>query len=309
MKKAGFVPAPLWVGALLCSVCTPTGTSWSAPGIVTPAQDASSVASRADWYRSLIRKGHASERLGQRQDALADYTLAIENHALSGNDLVQVLFDRGRLLDGMGRPKDALADYSAALSLSPDFVAALNNRAGVYAQLGQLAEARRDYLSALGVADSSERPHSYFGLGRIAEAQGDLAEAREFYNRALAADPRFGPATERLGVLLASRENIGIGATAPAADDPGGGPSNRRRLEAQLQLGAWRSEQRAARGWDHARALASDVLGGAAPRIVAVDLPGAGRFYRLRVTVAQSGSRGLCVALAAKGLDCMLVHD
>ncbi len=280
MRKAGFVPAPVWAGALLWAVCAPTGAVWSAPERMALVPGASQTSSRVDWYRSLIQKGHASERLGQKPDALADYTLAIESSALAGEDQVQVLFDRGRLLESMGRPRDALADYNAALFLSPDFAAARNNRDGIYVQ-----------------------------LGRIAEVQGDFAGAREFYNQARAASPHFGPATERPGALAVGRESIGSGRGAPAAGNIGGPSADGHRREAQLQLGAWRSEQKAMQGWDHARALARDVLEGAAPRIIAVDLPGTGRFYRLRVTLTQTGSSGLCRALAAKGLDCLLVHD
>jgi len=273
MRKAGFVLAPVWLGALLLAVGAPAGAAWPAPETEMPAPEALSIPSRADWYRSLIQKGHASERLGQRQDALADYTLAIESHALMGNDQIEVLSDRARLREGMGRPKDALADYGTVLSLSPNFVAALNGRAVIYARQGQFADACHDYLSALAVVGSSERQHSYFGLGQVSEAQGDVAQAREFYNLALAADPHFGPAGERLSALIANRENV---PSDLAAGDPSDFPSGGRKT--LLQLGAWRSEQKAARGWDHVKALASNILQGVAPRIVPVNLPRAGRF-------------------------------
>ena len=74
--------------------------------------------------------------------------------------------------------------------------------------------------------------------------------------------------------------------------------------EPQVQLGAWRSPENAAKGWTQARQLAGEALDGLSPRIVAVDLPGVGRYYRLRVAAAQTSPRALCVALAAKGLDC-----
>jgi len=312
MKKAGFVPALIWAGGLLWATCAPFGVAWSDPEAKAPVPGVSRAFSRQDWSRSLIRQGHASERLGQKQDALADYTLAIESHALVGDDQVQVLFDRGLLRDGMGRLKDALADYSAALLLSPDFVAALNNRAGLYTRLGQFAEARRDYLSALAVAGNSERHYSFFGLGQAAEVQGSFTEARDFYSRALAIDPHFALAEERLGALASRPESARPEHPVSMAEESrnllvaglGGG-----RRDSLVQLGAWRSEQNAARGWDHAKALANEVLEGVTPRIVMVDLPGVGRFYRLRVAVEKTGSRGVCVALTAKGVDCISVHD
>lgn len=273
MKKAGFVPAPIWVGAMIWGASLPLGSACSEPAPRTPAPEVSQIPSRADWYRSLVRKGHASERLGQKQDALADYTLAIESRTLAGDEQAQILFGRGLLLEAMGRPNDALTDYSAALSLTPDFAAARNRRAGLYARMGE-----------------------------VAEAQGGVAEAGDTHSRPQAADPH-------LDAPAASRESTRTAAAVPTTTDGKEVPPNGHRRQAQLQLGAWRSPQKAEQGWDHAKALAGDVLVGASPRIVAVDLPGAGRFYRLRVTVTQTGSGGLCVALAAKGLDCILIHD
>lgn len=257
----------------------PLGFAWSEPAPRALAPEVLQIPSRVDWYRSLVRKGHASERLGQKQDALADYTLAVESHTLAGDELAQILFDRGLLLEAMGRPNDALTDYSAALSLTPEFAAARNRRAGLDARAGEAAQ-----------------------------AQGRIAEAGDFHNRSQEADPYLRSAAGEVNVPTAGSESGRAGEAIPTALDRSKVSLGHRR-QAQLQLGAWRSPQKAERGWDHAKALASDVLEGASPRIVAVDLPGAGRFYRLRVTVAQTGSGGLCVALAAKGLDCILIHD
>lgn len=254
------------------------GSAWSEPEPRVPAPQATQILSRADWYRSLVRKGHASERLGQKQDALADYTLAIESCTLAGDEQAQILFDRGLLLEAMGRSNDALTDYSAALALTPDFAPARNRRAGLYAR-----------------------------VGAVAQAQSGIAG--DFHGPALATDPYSHPVESETDAHAAGRESIRVGEGVAIASNSEKVPPKASGRQAQLQLGAWRSPQKAEQGWDHAKALASDVLEGAAPRIVAVDLPGAGRFYRLRVTVTQSGSRGLCVALAAKGLDCILIHD
>jgi tetratricopeptide (TPR) repeat protein len=268
-------------------------------------------ASPQDWNRFLLTRGHASEQLGQKADALADYTLAIESRALASNDQAQALFDRGLLMDGGGRVADALADYNAALSLAPTFVAALNNRADIYQRLGQLPQARQDYLAVLATG-GSQIPHAYFGLGQIAESAGDKTAARDFYRRATDADPNFGPAGERLAALRDAAQPLlaslvrsgaidGQNDTPPPSPEPA--PCG-----VQVQLGAWRSHENATKGWDHALTRAGAALEGLSPLIVAVDLPGAGRFYRLRVAVAQTGSRGFCVALTAKGLDCIPVR-
>jgi tetratricopeptide (TPR) repeat protein len=272
-------------------------------------------ASPQDWNRFLVTRGHASEQLGQKADALADYTLAIESRALLDNDLAQALFDRGLLMDGMGRPADALADYNAALSLIATFLAALDNRAGIYLRLGQLSKARQDYL-AMSVTGGQQSPHAYFGLGKVAEAAGDKAAARDFHDHATKVDPNFGPAGERLAALKDADRSFDQLLASAAREGAIGGEKNTpisspepALHDAQVQLGAWRSHESATRGWDHALMRAGTALEGRFPLIVAVDLPGTGRFYRLRVAVEQSSSKGFCTALEAKGLDCMVVRN
>jgi hypothetical protein len=75
----------------------------------------------------------------------------------------------------------------------------------------------------------------------------------------------------------------------------------------QVQLGAWRDEAEAAEGWNHAVREAGGILSGFSPQIVAVDLPGKGRYYRLRVETADG--RQLCASLAARGLACIPAGD
>src|ERR1700754_573919 len=113
-----------------------------------------------EWNRSLVARGRVSEKLGQNEDAMADYTLAIESHALPADEQARALFDRGLLFDGLSRLDEAVADYSASLVLSPNFAASLNNRANVYRRLGRLAEARRDYQAALEVGNPQSQ-YSY----------------------------------------------------------------------------------------------------------------------------------------------------
>ncbi len=270
-----------------------------------------------------MARGRVSERLGQKDDALADYTLAIESHALTGDEQARALFDRGLLLDGMDRLDDAVNDYSAALSLSPKFTAALNDRANALRRGGHFPEAQRDYLASLA-AGNPQSQYSYFGLAQIAEALGNKTDAEKLYAQALAADPNYTLASERL-MVLSSREDGPSPRTAAsgasnvsAGSDPAAGasavslpsaPMPMTRQVAQVQLGAWRSQAEASEGWDRAMRQAGETLKGLSPRIVAVDLPGAGRYYRLRVGTEQTRSRALCAALVTKGLDCIQAHN
>jgi tetratricopeptide (TPR) repeat protein len=323
MEKFGSFPAVTLAWALTVSGLLPLADAASSAAWGQAAFPAPDMSSAQDWNRSLIARGHDSERMGAKDDALADYTLAIESRALTGDDQIRALFDRGLLLDGMGRPSQALGDYSAALLLSPNFAAARNNRAGIYRRLGRLPEARKDYLAVIATG-SPQSPYSYYGLGQIAEAQGKSVDAEALYRCALAADPHYSLASERLAAIsgaagplpvsLPTAESVTsnraselkLAADAFTEDTPPLKPMpGEARQGAQVQLGAWHSMENAAKGWRQAQRLAGESLGGLSPRIVAVDLPGMGRYYRLRVTTDQAGTRALCAALVARGQNCI----
>ena len=61
------------------------------------------------------------------------------------------------------------------------------------------------YLRAMELGLKQEIP--YFDLGVISEARNRLAEAREFYQKAVASLPRFAPAYLRLGMILEREGN------------------------------------------------------------------------------------------------------
>jgi tetratricopeptide (TPR) repeat protein len=300
---------------------------------------ADSQSSSAGRGAQLIEAGRALEMSGQKDEALVDYTRAIESHALDRDERARALFDRGLLLDGMSRLDDALQDYSAALSVSPKFAAALNNRANIYRRLRRFVEAQRDYRASLA-AGNPQIQYPYYGLGQIAEAQGKMDQARNFYAKALAVDPDFVLASQKMAALNAPQAihlrppqkiaqarkaatpvilrppaprptpmHLRPPETVPASydrDSPALKPAlDQTGLSGQVQLGAWRSEAEATAGWNKAVRQAEGVLEGYSPHIVAVDLPGAGRYYRLRITADKGGSKALCAALTARGLACI----
>src|SRR5439155_17983995 len=79
---------------------------------------------------------------------------------------------------------------------------------------------------------------------------------------------------------------------------------------AQIQLGAWRSAAEAHAGWAQAKARAAGVLDGLSPRVLVANLPGKGRYFRLRVRpgASQSGAE-FCARLAARAVACLPVRD
>jgi len=298
-------------------------------------------ASGGDRARLLLDRGLAYELLGSPGQALADFTAALARPELTGEGRAQALLQRGFLMDGQGRLNDAAGDYSAVIALKAGVTAiALNNRANIYRRQGRLADARRDYQAALA-AGSDKPQYPYYGLGRIAEAQNDKDAARDFYAKAVAADPAYRLAADRLQGLGDSEViHLHPPGAAASADrivlkpppDPGRivlkpppvrhtarpAPVLRPALDEtmavsapkgapQVQLGAWRSRAQAQAAWTGMRIKAAGVLKGLTAHIMRIDLPGRGTYFRLRV--ATSEPERLCGKLRGAGLECLRARD
>jgi len=286
--------------------------------------------------RLLMDTGLAHERGARYRDAIADFTQALALKTLSVADSGRALFDRGVAYDALGRTQDAIADYSGALRRDPRFAPALNNRANAYRRLGRLDKAKHDYLAALESGDNA-REYPYYGLGRIAQDEGDSDAARDDYLKALGANPGYALAAQSVALLPgkvspASYELRPARAPRPSAvilhpprpapvrvaqADPGLrqailDPLSRTPAasSAQVQLGAFHDQAAATQGWNKIAAEAGGALQALSPSVVPADVPGKGRVWRLRTGVGGTpDARKLCAALAAKNLACMIVRD
>jgi tetratricopeptide (TPR) repeat protein len=273
-------------------------------------------ADKAAHARVLMQRGVAHEQAGQNRQAVTELSQALATKALSRADTVRAYFDRGVAYDSLRMGREAISDYSSAIRLDPAFSPALNNRANAYRRLGQVEQAKRDYFAALkcpGVL----REYPFYGLGQLAEKKGDRGTARDYYLKALAANPAFALAAQALGGLTAPAR------TAPMASvhAPGRtiGPVALRQAivdakphvaaSALIQLGAYRDEAAAQAGWNKISA-AGGFLNGLTPFTVIADIPGKGRFWRLRSAVPDgSTAQRLCRELKANGNDCLVVRN
>lgn len=328
------------------------GDAQQAAGLADAALKDNGI-SQSERAGLLLYRGLAHELKGAHEDAMADFTAALQIRAMPAAEREQALLQRGFLLDGLGRLADASGDYSAAIAMKgASMSTALNNRANIYRRQNRITEARRDYLAALSQPGSRPQ-YSYYGLGQIAEARGDKDGARTLYEKAVAADPGYLLAAERLaalgdatqasvaapapivlrppGFLEAPKRALPARALAPLAPPPDrivlrrpvpraagrpvtAGLGLRPALDAgrpggEVQLGAWRSQAEAEAGWRKAVSRAGSALEGLRPHIVVADLPGRGRYYRLRTRPATGGPAGLCAALAAAGQACIPARD
>jgi len=221
----------------------------------------------------------------------------------------------------MGNTRSTIADYSAALAINPVFSAALNNRANAFRRAGKFGEAKRDYLAALN-GPGAERQYSYYGLGLIAEKEGDTDGARVYFQKALAEVPGFKPAAEALSAqspgVSSARPAMATAQTTPpkpglklpesTASRPVLRPMINETGGAMIQLGAFRDETSALAGWNTIAAASGGALNGLRPVIVTVVLPGRGRFWRLRAAIGEElAAKKLCKRLIELQLSCMQV--
>jgi len=217
------------------------------------------------------------------------------------------------------------------------YVNVLTAQASELSVRGQLAQSRQVYATDLISL------YKALGGGWAADAISNIAAARDNGGNVVTANPGPKPAAGRRSAPgLASDPNVAKSGPssgdmiarhpAMSADQIADGrfkidpvrqdntvlyqsqpvfrPTSDTLSGPQLQLGAWRSEAAAMEGWNRATRQAGDLLDGLMPRIVAADLPGKGRYYRLRASpVSSTDPAQLCKALVAKGLDCILAQD
>ncbi|MCW2920062.1 MAG: protein kinase [Actinomycetia bacterium] len=207
-----------------------------------------SVGDRWGMMQVLDELAKLADWRGNRARSLALTAEAIELVGQLGSvdDLADLLHRRA---DGLVRDGDldaARADYERAAQLSrragsPEAVAGAHRGLGEIARLGgDLVEARRLYELALsacstGLFDGGERQaRILIALGRIAEAEGNIDEARSWHQQALdlTLNIRYMPvvasAVEAMaGVALLERDGeraaqlLGIGRALRGASVPG----------------------------------------------------------------------------------------
>jgi tetratricopeptide (TPR) repeat protein len=280
--------------------------------------------------QALLQRGFLRDGLGQLDEALRDYSAVV---ALKGGYFVTALNNRANIYRRQNRLKQARRDYLAALSAGgakPQYS---------YFGLGQIAETQHDMAAARGFYAKavSADPDYAAAAGRLAALGGPPDGAiLERGEKIILRPPPLQSAVkiaqessddsdqivphilhgETVAVTLRPRHTNAaqalrftpVAATAlrPALDQP----HVRLSGAMEVQLGAWRSAAEADAGWSKAKRLAGGMLDGLRPHVLSVDLPGKGRYFRLRVSPASDqGAADVCAGLVAKGIACLPVRD
>jgi tetratricopeptide (TPR) repeat protein len=271
--------------------------------------------------RFYLERGLILDARNRLDDAAADYTAALRLEPSSApalnnranifrrqNRFEQARFDYlaslaagnpapeypyyglGEIAESLGKPQEAIGFYVRAVTANPGFALAA------------------DRLAALGGAAPPEQA-IILKPPKSVRAENTVPAVRRLRDKIPAVPARavaVAASTAAIRPADYSDHETGIGETGPglrmALDNSADNPRGQ-----QVQLGAWRSEAEAAEAWNRAVKISGGALSGLAPRIVPADLPGKGRYYRLRVETADA--RALCTKLAAKALDCMPARE
>jgi tetratricopeptide (TPR) repeat protein len=275
-----------------------------------------------DMEQAYLQRGFLREGLGQLDEAIGDYGAAI---ALKGYSTATAFNNRGNIYLRRNRLMDAQADYLAALAAEG------GQSQYAYYGLGRVTEAMGDRLAArnfyakavaidAGYAAASER------LAALGGAPG-AANPNPAEPIVLRPPParNAAPALAEAPILLRpppdKKQSASLPAVPPSPFLPVNAVALRPALDQsdvpvsagkgrQVQLGAWRSAAEASAAWDKAKARADGLLDGLRPQVQVAEIPGRGRYFRLRVR-PETGKGGaeMCAALAAKALACFPVRD
>ncbi len=163
------------------------------------------TASAAAAQMSISTFG-ATDAQGCFEDARSDVTTtvdrcdaALRGQTLTKRDRLATLVNRGIVLNRAGRLDDALADFNAALEKDPTLGEAWLNRGNTQYLRGRYDLAIADYEKSLET-NISKPWVAWYNIGLAREALKDARGARTAYERALAINPGFSLAKEKLGL-------------------------------------------------------------------------------------------------------------
>ena len=129
---------------------------------------------------AITWRGDTYRLMGLYDDALADFTRAIE---IDPSD-TWALTSRGLTYDSKGRCDEALADFTLAIEIDPNDAWSLAWRGRIYDELSRYDDALADFTRAIEIDPNDDfalsgRGHVYVAMGRYDDALADFTRAIE----------------------------------------------------------------------------------------------------------------------------------
>jgi tetratricopeptide (TPR) repeat protein len=173
---------------------------------------------------ALLNRGLAHQQAGEYQDAVYDYEAALRIDAMSADLRATALYNRGLAFQKLQKPALAIEDFTSALLLDPRFAHAYLSRGTVLRESGQYLFALSDYEKALRF-NHPQAYLVYYGEALAHDALKHPELAQKSLAKAIAANPSFEPARQKLAMLAgvepaaAAPEALVTGSITKSDDD------------------------------------------------------------------------------------------
>jgi tetratricopeptide (TPR) repeat protein len=132
---------------------------------------------------SLNRRGQLKAEAGQDEEAIVDFSDAIEADPACW----RAIHNRGVLIAQSGQFEKAFDDFSRTIKLNPQFAKAYSNRAALFLVANNLKAARQDYDHAIELDPKLAVAHR--GDGRVCQLMGDMDSSLAHYDIAVQLAP------------------------------------------------------------------------------------------------------------------------
>ena len=153
-----------------------------------------------DRARALLNRALANQKIDAHEAAIADYSSAIELDALSPKTRAVALYNRGISNSKLNKLAYAVDDYTNALYLDPYLAEAYYSRANALRDSGQYDYALIDYAKAAKF--NYRLPHlALYGTALTLASLGHNDEATAALFKVYSLKPDFQPAREKLSEL------------------------------------------------------------------------------------------------------------
>ncbi len=152
---------------------------------------------------ALLNRGLAYQQLAEYQEAIDDYTAALQLDAMSAEMRATALYNRGLSQQKLPNLSAAVEDYTSALFLDPGFAHAYYGRGNALRESGQFLFALSDYEKATRF-HYPNAAQVFYAEALTYESLKRPNEARKSLERAVAANPKFRQAIDRLATLQGS---------------------------------------------------------------------------------------------------------
>jgi tetratricopeptide (TPR) repeat protein len=187
--------------------------------------------------RAYINRGVAHWTAGNKQQALSDYTKAIE---LNPNYSYAAYYNLGVVQSDFGQWDKAIQSFDRAIQLYPGYYAAISGQAIAYGNSNNPAEALKGFQKAIEL--NPRDAVNFFNRGNVRMAAKQWQEALDDYSKAIELDPNYLDAYCNRAVVygnLSQAENAIGDCSKAIAINPSYAKAYNNRAISYYNLGKW----------------------------------------------------------------------